>query len=73
MGNVVVQAALQTGCKAYGIELMSQSARVARDMVEQIQVRVRMWGLNIGEIELEEGDMLKSTRVDELMAKADGY
>lgn len=71
VANVVVQAALQTGCKAYGIELMPQPARVARDMVEQIQIRARMWGVNIGEIELEEGDMLKSTRVDELMAKAD--
>jgi len=71
VANVVVQAALQTGCKAYGIELMPQPARVARDMVEQIQIRARMWGVNIGEIELEEGDMLKSTRVDELMTKAD--
>ena len=71
VANVVVQAALQTGCKAYGIELMPQPARVARDMVEQIQIRARMWGVNIGEIELEEGDMLKSARVDELMAKAD--
>ena len=71
VANVVVQAALQTGCKAYGIELMPQPARVARDMVEQIQIRARMWGVNIGEIELEEGDMLKSARVDELMTKAD--
>lgn len=71
VGNVVVQAALQTGCKAYGVELMPQPARVARDMVKQIQTRARMWGVRIGEMELEEGDMLKSRRVDELMAKAD--
>ncbi|KAJ3567820.1 hypothetical protein NP233_g6117 [Leucocoprinus birnbaumii] len=71
VANVVVQAALQTGCRAYGIELMPQPARVARDMVKQIRIRARMWGVDIGEMELEEGDMLKSKRVDELMAKAD--
>jgi H3 lysine-79-specific histone-lysine N-methyltransferase len=71
VANVVVQAALQTGCTAYGIELMPQPARVARDMAKQIRIRARMWGIDIGEIELEEGDMLKSKRVDELMSKAD--
>lgn len=71
VANVVVQAALQTGCTAYGIELMPQPARVARDMREQIRIRARMWGVNIGQMELEEGDMLKSRRVDELMSKAD--
>ncbi|KXN84823.1 Histone-lysine N-methyltransferase, H3 lysine-79 specific [Leucoagaricus sp. SymC.cos] len=71
VANVVVQAALQTGCTAYGVELMPQPARVARDMVKQIKIRARMWGVNIGEMELEEGDMLKSSRVDELMSKAD--
>ncbi|XP_006454839.1 hypothetical protein AGABI2DRAFT_190074 [Agaricus bisporus var. bisporus H97] len=71
VANVVVQAALQTGCTAYGIELMPQPARVARDMAEQVKIRARMWGIDIGEIELEEGDMLKSRRVDELMSKAD--
>lgn len=71
VANVVVQAALQTGCTAYGIELMPQPARVAKDMVDQIKIRARMWGVNIGEMELEEGDMLKSKRVDELMSKAD--
>ncbi len=71
VGNVVVQAALQTGCTAYGIELMPQPARVARDMVEQIKIRARMWGISIGHMELDEGDMLKSKRVDELMSKAD--
>jgi len=30
-----------------------------------------MWGFSMGEVELEEGDMLKSERVSELMKKAD--
>lgn len=71
VGNVVVQASLQTGCTSYGIELMPAPARVAEDMVEQIKVRCRMWGVKVGEMELEKGNMLTSKRVDELIAKAD--
>ncbi|KAF8895017.1 histone methylation protein DOT1-domain-containing protein [Gymnopilus junonius] len=71
VGNVVVQASLQTGCKSYGVELMPHPARVARDMVEQMKIRCRMWGVNVGGMELEEGDMLQSKRVDELISKAD--
>ncbi|KAF9478541.1 DOT1-domain-containing protein [Pholiota conissans] len=71
VGNIVTQASLQTGCKSYGIELMPHPARVARDMVAQMKVRCRMWGVRVGDMELEEGDMLRSKRVDELIAKAD--
>ncbi|KAH9487179.1 Histone-lysine N-methyltransferase, H3 lysine-79 specific [Psilocybe cubensis] len=71
VGNVVVQASLQTGCTSYGIELMPHPARVARDVVDQMKVRCRMWGVVVGEMELEEGNMLESKRVDELIAKAD--
>ena len=71
VANVVVQASLQSGCTSYGIELMPHPARVAKDVVEQMKIRCRMWGVKIGEIELEEGDMLESRRVDELVSKAD--
>ncbi|KAF6765910.1 histone-lysine N-methyltransferase [Ephemerocybe angulata] len=52
-------ASLQTGCRSFGVELMPAPASVAVN------------GLRIGDMELEEGDMLKSRRLDELMAKAD--
>lgn len=71
VGNVLVQASLQTGCKSFGIELMQAPARVAESMAEQIKIRCRMWGVRVGDIELEHGDMLKSKRVDELISKAD--
>ncbi|KIK66094.1 hypothetical protein GYMLUDRAFT_158668 [Collybiopsis luxurians FD-317 M1] len=71
VGNVVVQAALQTGCRAYGIELSPGPAQVARESVEQFKVRCRMWGVRCGEIEVEEGDMLESKRVAELLPQAD--
>ncbi|KAJ7743880.1 histone-lysine N-methyltransferase [Mycena metata] len=71
VGNVVVQASLQTGCRSYGIELNPTPAKVARDMAANFRVRCRMWGLKVGDIELEEGDMLSSPRVNELISQAD--
>jgi len=50
---------------------MPHPARVARDMSEQIQIRCRMWGVRMGKVELEEGNMLSSRRMDELISKAD--
>ncbi|KAJ6569519.1 S-adenosyl-L-methionine-dependent methyltransferase [Mycena capillaripes] len=71
VGNVVVQASLQTGCRSYGIELNPKPAKVARDMAAHFKVRCRMWGVKVGDIELEEGDMLLSPRVNELISQAD--
>ncbi|KAE9395272.1 S-adenosyl-L-methionine-dependent methyltransferase, partial [Gymnopus androsaceus JB14] len=71
VGNVVVQAALQTGCRSYGIVLVPGPAQVAREMVEQFKIRCRMWGVTCGETELDEGHMLGSARVAELFPKAD--
>ncbi|KAG7090656.1 hypothetical protein E1B28_009755 [Marasmius oreades] len=71
VGNIVVQASLQTGCRSYGIETMPGPAKVAKEMVEQFRIRCRMWGVKVGEIELEEGDMLNSVKVDQLIKEAD--
>ncbi|KAF9261890.1 DOT1-domain-containing protein [Marasmius fiardii PR-910] len=71
VGNVVVQASLQTGCRSYGVELMPAPAKVAKEMVEQFRIRCRMWGVRVGEIEVEEGDMLNSPKVDQLIKEAD--
>ncbi|KAJ7188230.1 S-adenosyl-L-methionine-dependent methyltransferase [Mycena filopes] len=71
VGNIVAHASLQTGCRSYGIELNPKPAKVARDMAANFQVRCRMWGLKVGDIELEEGDMLTSCRVNELISQAD--
>jgi H3 lysine-79-specific histone-lysine N-methyltransferase len=71
VANVVVQASLQTGCRSYGIELNPKPAKVARDMAAHFKIRCRMWGVRVGDIELEEGDMLLSPRVNELISQAD--
>ncbi|KAK1231301.1 Nucleosomal histone H3-Lys79 methylase [Marasmius sp. AFHP31] len=71
VGNVVVQASLQTGCRSFGVELMDAPAKVASEMVEQFQLRCRMWGVRCGEMEVEQGNMLKSARVNDLIKQAD--
>jgi len=71
VGNVVLQASLQTGCRSFGIEIMPAPAGMARDQLEELKTRTKMWGVNMGEVELEEGDMLKSERVARLMSEAD--
>lgn len=71
VGNVVLQAALETGCRAYGVEIMPEPAKIARSQVEQFKMRCAMWGVRMGEVEFEEGDMLKSEKVDRLVKEAD--
>lgn len=71
VGNVVLQTSLATGCTSYGIEVMPAPARIAREQLEQFQIRCRMWGLRMGPVELEEGDMLESKRVVEILQQAD--
>ncbi|KAL5518527.1 DOT1 [Sanghuangporus vaninii] len=71
VGNVVLQTALQTGCKAFGIEERGDTALIAIDQFEQIKLRCRMWGVSMGEVELVQGDMTRNERVDQLMSKAD--
>lgn len=71
VGNVVLQASLETGCKSFGVEIMPAPVGMARGQLEQLKIRTRMWGVNMGEVEIEEGDMLKSERVAKLMSEAD--
>lgn len=71
VGNVVLQASLQTGCRSFGVEVMPAPARLARTQLEAFRARCKMWGVRMGEVELEEGDMLKSERVDALVKEAD--
>lgn len=71
VGNVVMQVALQTGCTAYGIEVQEVAASIAVEQLEQVRQRSRLWGLNMGEVELENGDITRSPRLSQLMRQAD--
>ncbi|WVR03485.1 hypothetical protein IAU60_000476 [Kwoniella sp. DSM 27419] len=66
VGNCVLQAALQAGCKSYGFELLPVPAHCARLQVREVQRRWAMWGLNGNlDVEAHEGDF----RTHEVVAK----
>jgi H3 lysine-79-specific histone-lysine N-methyltransferase len=44
---------------------------MAREQLAQMRMRARMWGVRMGDIELERANMLESARVNELIARAD--
>lgn len=71
VGNTVCQVTLETGCKSFGVELLNTPACVAQTQLQQLKIRCKMWGISLGDVELEHNDMLKSKRVDELLSKAD--
>ncbi|KAI0757682.1 S-adenosyl-L-methionine-dependent methyltransferase [Daedaleopsis nitida] len=71
VGNVVLQASLETGCRSYGIELKPGPAELAKSQLEQFKIRCKMWGVRMGDVELERGNMLESPRVDQLVREAD--
>ena len=71
VGNVVLQAALQSGCTPLGVELMEKPAEIACEQRAQMMVRAQMWGVCMGDVELEHANTLENPRVNELMARAD--
>jgi H3 lysine-79-specific histone-lysine N-methyltransferase len=71
VGNVVLHAALQSGCSAFGVEVMEKPSEMAREQRAQMMMRAGMWGVRMGDVELEHANMLESARVNKLMARAD--
>ncbi|KAG0644823.1 histone methylation protein DOT1-domain-containing protein [Tuber brumale] len=70
-GNVVLHAALETGCEAYGCEIMKNATRLADRQKVEFTARCRMWGINPGKFRLEKGDFLESARIAEALKRAD--
>ncbi|KIK64568.1 hypothetical protein GYMLUDRAFT_161396, partial [Collybiopsis luxurians FD-317 M1] len=71
IGHTVAQAALTYNCHAFGIELGEQIASVAQGMVKEVIAHSKIWGAEIGKMELACGDMCTSSRVQEVVQVAD--
>ena len=69
--RIVLQAALQSGCTALGLELMERPGEIACEPRIPMTMGARMWGVRMGDVELEHANMLKSPHVNELMVCAD--
>ncbi|KAL0091379.1 histone methylation protein DOT1-domain-containing protein [Phycomyces blakesleeanus] len=60
IGNVVLQVAAQTGCEAFGIEIMETPCKYAKRQLKEYASRMRAWGLPTGKIRFRHGDFLES-------------
>ncbi|VDC01802.1 unnamed protein product [Peniophora sp. CBMAI 1063] len=70
VGNVLIQASLATGCETYGVEIQKGAAEVGLEQLAQARARAAAWGVKLGPMTFEEGDMLTSPGVDEALRRA---
>ena len=71
VGNCVLQAALETGCEAWGCEMMDNCAKLADLQAQEFPARCRLWGVKPGPVRLIHDDFLKNPEVDEVLKRAD--
>ena len=71
IGNVVIQAALVSGCSSYGVEILDVTNDVAQDVSKVFLERCRMWGLDAGPHALYHGDFCDHEIVRKHIANAD--
>lgn len=71
VGNVVLQAALQTGAESWGIEKMPLAASLGSKQASELQARARLWNISLGDIHLIAGDFLETPEIDDVLRRAD--
>ena len=71
VGNVVLQAALETGCEAWGCEMMPNACDVADLQAQEFPSRCKIWGLKPGTVHLERGDFMSNQPTIETLKRAD--
>ncbi|KAL8768925.1 MAG: hypothetical protein Q9209_004980 [Squamulea sp. 1 TL-2023] len=71
VGNVVLQAALEVGCESWGCEIMENACVLADLQEPEFKARCRLWGLTVGDINLQRGDFLENQRINQVLPKAD--
>ena len=70
IGNVVLQIASETRCKAYGVELLETPATFARHQLLEFRTRMRMLGRSPGAVHLRRGDFLEDEKVHKILEKS---
>ncbi|KAI1448205.1 histone H3-K79 methyltransferase [Annulohypoxylon stygium] len=71
VGNVVLQAALEIGCRSYGCEIMENACNLAEAQEKEFRARCLQWGVAHGRVHLERGDFRASTKIMEKLKEAD--
>ncbi|KAJ2847982.1 hypothetical protein IWW36_003566 [Coemansia brasiliensis] len=71
IGNVVLQVAAQTGCYAYGIEIMKVPARFATRQAQEFAKRMQLYNMGHRPVRIWHGDFCESAEVQRLLPQAD--
>lgn len=71
VGNIVIQAALEVGCEAHGIEMMPVSSALAAAQAAELPPRARLYGLRPGAVRLLTGDFRTHPAVPALLRRVD--
>ncbi|KAK3357083.1 histone-lysine N-methyltransferase, H3 lysine-79 specific [Lasiosphaeria hispida] len=71
VGNVVLQAALETGCESWGCEMMENACNLAEAQQKEFSARCRLWGIASGKVHLERGDFRKNDKILAALKRAD--
>ncbi|KAI2642710.1 histone methylation protein DOT1-domain-containing protein [Xylaria nigripes] len=71
VGNVVLQAALEIGCRSYGCEMMENACNLAEAQEVEFRARCMLWGVSPGMVHLERGDFRTNAKILEKLKEAD--
>ncbi|KAI6881162.1 DOT1-domain-containing protein [Hortaea werneckii] len=71
VGNVTLQAALEVGCESWGIEMMPNPCDLAELQAKEFTARTKLWGLDVGPVNLLRGDMTSHPEVPNILQRAD--
>jgi H3 lysine-79-specific histone-lysine N-methyltransferase len=72
IGNVVIQAALLSGCSSAGVENFPTTANIAAEVHQIFNQRSQMWGVEPGFTDIFEGDFMDpSSKLQSIIQNAD--
>lgn len=73
VGNCVVQAALEYGCKlSFGCEIMSNASQLTEDQFKELKERCKLFGLKLNPVEFSlRKSFVDNDRVKELVSQCD--
>lgn len=71
VGNCVLQAALETGCEAWGCEMMENCAKLAGLQASEFSARCHLWGLKPGSVNLLRDNFMENEQINEVLKRAD--
>lgn len=71
VGNVVLQAALETGCESWGVEMMKNPCDLAEVQAREFPGRTALWGIACGDVRLVRGDFTDLPAITPVLQRAD--